>query len=52
LGVFGYSSQNSKFPYAKNTIDAAFSFEDRSGVLNEDLGALRHMAIYQVNCIV
>jgi hypothetical protein len=31
LGVFGYSPQISECPYAKNIVDAAFSFEERSG---------------------
>jgi hypothetical protein len=31
LGVFGHFPQISKRPRAKNIIDAAFSFEDRSG---------------------
>jgi hypothetical protein len=31
LGVFGHSPKISKCPYAKNIIDTAFSFEDRSG---------------------
>jgi hypothetical protein len=31
LGVFGHFPKISKCPYAKNIIDPAFSFEDRSG---------------------
>jgi hypothetical protein len=34
LGVFGYFPKISKFPYAKNIIDTAFSFEDRGGTTN------------------
>jgi hypothetical protein len=31
LGVFGHFPKISKFPYVKNIIDGALSFEDRSG---------------------
>jgi hypothetical protein len=31
LGVFGHSPKISKCPCAKNIVDTAFSFEDRSG---------------------
>jgi hypothetical protein len=31
LGVFGHFPKISKCPHAKNVIDTAFSFEDRSG---------------------